>query len=144
MNKQLLKDLFTAYASMAQLEERPKEIINSMNSLKQQIFNIIDEDVKIEVATEIVEKRRPKLQQLEEISQIIQDHKGGQLITALLNSLNVKKSTFLSELGMGSSNAVYLNYFLSGKRKISRKYAERFASWFEANGFYVPLEKLMD
>jgi hypothetical protein len=152
MNTELLKNLFQAYTAMAELPMQSDSIKSSMLSLKEQINIIIENnnaDLSLSNSNNITSDvlmatvKTPTKEQSGEVLLLMEAYQGGDLLSLLLTEINISKSVFMSELGMGSSNATYLNQMLNGDKGISKKYATRFSDWFTTKGFLVPVEKFM-
>ena len=154
MNDNLLLTLFNLYTNMAELPVRDEKIDEAMEALKIQIENLITQlgGHSLVVVKESKEGSgvaadesvlvRQDHDHMVDISDLIEELEGGALLSSIIQRLNITKTEMMTELGMGTNNAGYLNQFLNDKRPISNKNANRFCSWLESKGYYVPVMKM--
>lgn len=154
MKDNLLLTLFSLYTNMAEQPVRDEAINDAMEALKIQIENLITQlgGHSLVVVKESKEGSgvavdesvlvRQDHDHMVDISDLIEEFEGGILLSSIIQRLNITKTEMMTELGMGTNNAGYLNQFLNGKRPISNKNANRFCSWLESKGYYVPIVKM--
>lgn len=121
-----LKELFIAYSLLVKIEDKTDAIKKSIESIELEILNLMN-------------NQTPNLEPTIDISNILNEYNGGQLLIKLIDAIGVKKSTILNEIGMGSSNANYLNKFLNSEKPITKRYANKFSAWFLSKGYNVPV-----
>ena len=146
MKKDKIIPLFTAYSKMAKNEirlgksEAKEAILDYLNILEKQILEEIERDEHTEDSP--VGRIKLDEKKLLEVSNIIENLTGGQLLNALFKNLGIRKAQIAEAAGLGGSKIGYFSLMLGERASITHTNAVNICKALEQHGLYVPVNKV--